>query len=471
MRVPPMLPVAVAGLIGLVLAGGGSVLAQVPRSDAPVAPAGAPSTSSSANVADAPQPLGTLLERARGALARGQMAAILPVLEAQTRWYAGEPEFDYLLGLANLDAGKPGVAILAFERVLATEPGHLQARAELGRAYLAAQETENARRQFQAVASQSIPAEARRIIDAYLAGIDRAQASTRAQTSAFVEFALGWDSNVNLGSASSQWLLAGGISVVPERVSRPSASVQSTVNGGFSWLVPINGIWQWMGGAQVSHRSNPAAHTLDTSSLDLNSGLGLRNGCHSATMLAQYQHLRLEQARFRDARGALAQWRCDVSTRMQLGLYAQAADFHFADQSVRDARRRLAGATFAYALPLPFEPVLVGNLYAGHEVPRQELAQLKYRFHGARAALNFATGASWRWSVGASWESRQYAGIEPLFDQIRHDRQIEFSLSAERGLDRHWSLVPQVSTLRNHSTLAPNDFRRSQAQLAVRYRH
>jgi hypothetical protein len=44
------------------------------------------------------------------------------------------------------------------------------------------------------------------------------------------------------------------------------------------------------------------------------------------------------------------------------------------------------------------------------------------------------------------------------------------SLSAERTLDRHWSLISQVSAVRNDSNLAPSDFRRGQAQLALRYR-
>jgi tetratricopeptide (TPR) repeat protein len=449
-----------ASLLGLLLSLSPPALAQTPQGPAAVSGASAQS----------PLPLGAILTQARAAVARGRAADVLGLLEAQSQWYAGSPEFDYLLGLAALDAGKPGAAILALERVLAIQPGHLPARAEIARAYLAAKEPEAARQQFEAVAGQPIPPEVRRIIDTYLSGISRATAASRAQTSGFVELAIGWDSNVNLGSASSQWLLAGGISVVPERVSQPSSSAQSTVNAGFSWLVPIGGTWQWIGGAQVSHRANPAAHTLDASTLHLNTGLGWRTECHTANMLAQYQHLRLAQDSFRDATGLLIQWRCDVSSRVQLGLYAQAADFSFAQQAVRDARRVQAGATAAFVLPLPFEAVLVGTAYAGHETPRADVDQLQYRFHGMRAALNLAPAGNWRWSAAVSWESRQYAGAEPLFDQTRRDRQLELSLSAERTLDRHWSLIPSVSAVRNDSNLAPSDFRRGQAQLALRYR-
>ena len=48
---------------------------------------------------------------------------------------AGDPAFDYALGIAALDSGRYGEAIIALQRVLAVQPGNAQARAELARAY------------------------------------------------------------------------------------------------------------------------------------------------------------------------------------------------------------------------------------------------------------------------------------------------------------------------------------------------
>ncbi len=417
-----------------------------------------------------PVPLSELLGRAREAIASRQAARVLPELKAQQTWYAGSPPFDYLLGMAALDAGEPGLAILAFERVLAQDPGHLPARAEIGRAYLAARETDEARRQFEAVARQPIPDDVRRVIDAYLTGIARAQADARPQFHGHLELAVGWDSNVNLGSHSNEWLLAGGLAVIPEAVSRPRSSAQSTVNAGFSWVVPISGRWQWIGGAQVWHRANPSAHTLDTSSLELNTGFGWRTDCHAVNMLVQHQHLRLDRQGFRDATGLMAQWRCDLSERAQIGAYVQGTDFRFPEQPVRDAQRSQVGVTGAAVPGGARGPVWIGNAYVGEERPRQSLDQLRYRFHGARGAVNLAGPGSTRWSASLAWEERRYAGAEPLFDQVRRDRQLEAALTVEIPLDRQWSVLPQLSSLRNRSNLAPNDFRRHQAQLAVRAR-
>lgn len=85
--------------------------------------------------------------------ARAAYTLLLP-LESQR---AGDPEYDYLLGIAALDAGDPERAVFALERVLALQPENLQARAEIARAYLAMGEREAAKREFEAVRARRVP--------------------------------------------------------------------------------------------------------------------------------------------------------------------------------------------------------------------------------------------------------------------------------------------------------------------------
>jgi tetratricopeptide (TPR) repeat protein len=106
-------------------------------------------------------PLGELLGQARRRLDAGQPEAAYRLLEPRTALYAGSVDFDYLLGLAALDAGRPGEAVLALERVLAAEPGHRPARAEIGRAYLQLRELESARRELETVARSELPPQVR----------------------------------------------------------------------------------------------------------------------------------------------------------------------------------------------------------------------------------------------------------------------------------------------------------------------
>lgn len=54
-------------------------------------------------------------------------------LASEERTRAGDPEYDYLLGMAAADSGHLGEALIALQRVLAKQPNYAQARAEYAR--------------------------------------------------------------------------------------------------------------------------------------------------------------------------------------------------------------------------------------------------------------------------------------------------------------------------------------------------
>src|SRR5688572_8051771 len=91
------------------------------------------------------------LDEARGLIQKRDAKRAYDLLSPLEAQRAGDPEFDYLLGLAALDSGQTTRAIFAFERVLAVNPNHPQARAEIARAYFVAGETDAAKREFETV--------------------------------------------------------------------------------------------------------------------------------------------------------------------------------------------------------------------------------------------------------------------------------------------------------------------------------
>jgi hypothetical protein len=308
------------------------------------------------------------------------------------------------------------------------------------------------------------------IIDGYLARIASAERAGRASFNGRAEVGFGWDSNVTLGGLGSQWLLAGGAAVVPEASSRPRSTALLSWSAGLEWQGPIGGGWQWTVGGQATGRSNASAHTLDQTFLDLSGGLRYRTGCHGFDMLAQLQQLRVDRSAFRDAAGLLAQWRCDLDARSQVGVYLQHFDFRFPDQPVRDARRQVVGFTGARALRGKGDPLVVATAYFGHERPDQHVPQLEHRLHGVRAVVSAAVAGNVRGWAALSWEARDFQGAEPLFDTIRKDRQTEFEIGAAITVNRNWVITPRAVHTRNASSLAPNDFRRTQALLSAQYR-
>src|SRR3954468_14581277 len=125
-----------------------------------------------------------LTDRARRLIGERNHQAAYKLLLPQEGARAGDPEFDYLLGISALDSGDLERAVFALERVLAVQPNNHVARAEIARAYFAMGEKDTARKEFETVRQQTIPAEAKATIEKYLSAI---AASDVTQITGYVE--------------------------------------------------------------------------------------------------------------------------------------------------------------------------------------------------------------------------------------------------------------------------------------------
>src|SRR2546427_9945645 len=89
-----------------------------------------------------------ITDRARLLLQQKNPQAAYRLLDPLESQRAGDPEYDYLLGIAALDSGERERAVFALERVLAVNPKHAQPRPEIPRPYFEMGVHENAQTQF-----------------------------------------------------------------------------------------------------------------------------------------------------------------------------------------------------------------------------------------------------------------------------------------------------------------------------------
>jgi tetratricopeptide (TPR) repeat protein len=151
----------------------------------------------------APPTRAALLQQARALSAAGKAEEAYLLLAAHEDDYIGEIEFDYAIGRAALDSGRPARATLAFSRVLAQEPRHAGALIDMGRAYLALGNREQARAVFEGLLALNPPPPIRDLLSLYMA-----QASgggeRRTFVSGFLAASAGYDSNVNAAAAQAR---------------------------------------------------------------------------------------------------------------------------------------------------------------------------------------------------------------------------------------------------------------------------
>ncbi|MFN3713644.1 MAG: tetratricopeptide repeat protein [Alcanivoracaceae bacterium] len=139
----------------------------------------------------------SLIAEARQHLAQGEAQPAYDLLAQREADYAGDPDFDYWLGLAAVRAGKPARAVFALERVIIDQPGHAGARLELAAAYLQLGQREAAAEELDIVSRLDAPAQARERIAALsreLERQDRREGQNR--RGGYVGLELGHDDNV-----------------------------------------------------------------------------------------------------------------------------------------------------------------------------------------------------------------------------------------------------------------------------------
>ena len=98
-----------------------------------------------------------LLQRAESMLGNGDSQGAFDLLQPREAEFSGNAYFDYLLGVAALDSGRVGDAILSLSRSAATAPDFSGARMELARAYFDAGEPDSARPLFVALLAENPP--------------------------------------------------------------------------------------------------------------------------------------------------------------------------------------------------------------------------------------------------------------------------------------------------------------------------
>ena len=209
-----------------------------------------------------------LLLAAQGMISDGKPLDALDLLSPYEFEYAGEKEYDYLLGLSLLDSGQAGQSVFAFQRVLAIDPNFAGARMELARAYFDMSEFSRSRAEFTTLQSLSPPENIQLVIEKYLSAIRNRTLRDKRGWSGYVQMGAGNDSNANSAPAVSSFL---GFTLA-EQSRETESSVISTV-AGVSYDLPVNYFRTYYVRSNLTHRSNNDATFSNSFSYDISTGM------------------------------------------------------------------------------------------------------------------------------------------------------------------------------------------------------
>jgi tetratricopeptide (TPR) repeat protein len=410
----------------------------------------------------------------------GEAQALVQARKAEQAWrllaplerqYAGRPDFDYLLGLAALESGRPNRATFILERVIAVNPGHLAARLEMARAYFALHDFERAEREFGFILESAPPEEIRALSHTYLERMRRGLPRAPRALTGYAEVALGRDTNVSAATAQGSVFIPGlGAEFVLDPAFQRRPDEFLSLAAGLEYAHALSGGWGVVAGADLRHRWHAEAERFDSRVAELqglvNQRLDDRNALQYTVRYSEYQ---LDDRPYRDIYSLAAQWNRSVSLRTRIAVSAQGHSIRYRAADARTASSDLvaAGASASHLLPTLTPTTVVGALYLGADQASAGRADGDRRLLGVSVGLQRRLMARVEGYLRLSILESDYRGLNADFGVRREDRQIDAALGFGWELTDRWVLRPQVTRTSNGSNVPLHDYTRTETSIAL----
>lgn len=390
----------------------------------------------------------------------------------------GEPVYDYYFGIAAIDSGRASLGVLALERVLLSNPGNDLARLELARGYFVIGDYERAREEFTYMKGKQLPPTVKSSIDKYLAEIRKTDPQFRTTPGAYIEFGLGYNSNVN--SSTNQQVpfpIYGQYNppiYVDPGASKPSMFNQIALGGMVSGPI-IPGI-KYLASADASFRQHAQVSNFDQRTLTGTLGAEYDLTTSRARSLAYISEAALDGKHLRNSMGVVLDWNKPLDASTQIRTAAGMALLRYnADLSgIRDANmpslslgvNRLIGGAFRSTLDVEITVARENNIRNQDDLTRN--------IFGIRTGLGFVPNPRTQAGVILSYNKSRYGAPEPLAptpNLIKDDGLFGFEANIQYQMTKGWSIRAEYIQLRNKSNVTLYEYDQKIGLMKLRYEY
>jgi hypothetical protein len=410
-----------------------------------------------------------------------QAAALVRAGKAEEAWqllaphearHAGRAEFDYQLAVAALESGRANRASFILERILAVEPGHLAARLELARSYVALHDYERARRELDLILQADPAAETRALVERLSKSL-RGKGAAGVELAGYFELTAGHDTNASAAMAQSSVFLPGlDAEFIPEAGFARRADGFGAVAAGVELASALTERHAVFGGVDVRQRMHEDVAALDATNIDLRAGLQSQLDARDRLRFTLRHHEEeLDYARYRRVRGMAVEWARLYGERARLAIAAQGQRVRYLQPDLAASSSDLVAlaASGGWLLDQASRKLVVASAYLGHDNATAGRADGDRYLAGLSFGLQRRLGARLEGYASASILHSDYQDRNPDFAITRRDRQTDLALGLVWQLAEGWSLRPQLLHTRNRSNTQINDYKRTEASLTVRF--
>jgi hypothetical protein len=426
-----------------------------------------------------------LFEQAKSLIAQMKASQAYMLLIAEQDKLAGQPDFDYLLGVAALDSGKTDEAIIAFERVLAAQPNNAGAQLDLARAYFNVGSLDLAEGTFRKLREQNPPASALNAIDKYLGAIAQRRKAARKMVSVWGETALGYDSNLtgvpnDFTTAVQQAFNLIGVLPTGNSVKRKAPYLGAGL--GVDYVFPVSEKWTGYVGADARGRGYRNESPFNSGSGEVRASAIWDGGKHSLRFNTSYNAFVQsgdapgDPKPTNDRRAALlgSEYRFNVSNTQQLSFGVAGAQTRFPKNNFEDFKSSIASTSWLLSMPSARPTLLQLTAYGTRDKADRKLPD------GITDKSKKVVGVR-------GYVQKQFSDRFNVFGALggserRDDSPFARSTTVERGEDRladaslgvNWRFQPQcnmraqIFSSRNNSNIAIYDYTRHEVSSTIR---
>jgi hypothetical protein len=414
------------------------------------------------------------LRAANELLKTGQPEKAVQMLQPLSTAEKDNAEYHYLLGIAYLDSGNLPEAISTLKRSLAINPNLLQAKAELGRAYVLNGEAINAYTTFQEVREGNPPPEVLAGMERFIGQIAR-NANQQKPFSGSLSVSLGYDTNVNSGTSATNIILPlfGGVPATLGASANPQDDAFLMVGGNVAAQHAVSDALTLTGqaGFNVKYNHDGTLRAFDNEQFNLELGGRYTQGTEQFSGAVVYEKFDYGRTTLRDETGVELEWRHLTGGPLELGLNYRHTRLDYPDSPALDARRdvlTLSAMPAFFGHRLQNAPAL-GSVYLGQERTDDSAADnLSYAFWGLRAAYLHRLTPATTFFASGGYEGRKHGADDPVFLTTRKDQRVDISLGALHELRRNLALIPSVQWMHNDSNIEVYAFKRTLYSMTLR---
>ncbi|XOZ32827.1 tetratricopeptide repeat protein [Halomonadaceae bacterium KBTZ08] len=420
------------------------------------------------SVESVPKALHPILEPLR----EGNREQALSAARKLTEEWSGDPDFQYLYGLAALEAEAYSEAVLALEAALIARPDDHRARLELGRAHYQTGNWRGAERAFKRVMDTSPPETVRRNIQRFLDRIATRKQQTEPRFRLTARYDLGHDTNINAATDADSIqleLFDQPLDLALRDDNRQTHDAFQAFGIDALYRQPLSQRNGFSVQADVDRTTHFSQDDFDLTHLRFGSSWFQQLGESrrmQVTATTRQTHLGRDQLRWRG--GLNLELQQLLTPEERAGIALAVSTQRYPDQHQRDTDEfRLALSSRHKSASWKGRLSLSGGVEKARDSNNKHFGR---RFAGVRIGAGWPVAQHHELGAQGAYRFSRYERQHPLFGKRRRDHESILSTRWHWSLTRRLTLQTHITHQRSDSNTAFYEFDRTLGEVGIRYR-